>query len=152
MAKTGRNAFVAPDLVRYGEPGRLAPPASLGERERRAFVDLVTSCPAGQFLASDLPLLCAWAETVALRERMASRMSVEGELDDKGKPSGAFTIHKEATKTLTALALKLRIGPQSRAQKAPRRELMAVSYYERMDLLEGTADDDDNAGRDQCRR
>jgi hypothetical protein len=148
MAKTGRNAFVATDMVRYGEPGRLAPPASLGEAEKRAFVDLVMSCPSGQFLSCDLPLLCAWAETVALRERMATRMAVEGELDEKGKPSGAFTIHKEATKTLNALALRLRVSPQSRAQKAPRREVRPVSYYERMEL-EGVLDDDDARDRDQ---
>jgi hypothetical protein len=146
MAKTGRNAFVATDLVRYGEPGRLAPPATLGEAERRAFVDLVCSVPATQFAACDLPLLCAWAETVALRERMATRMSVEGELDDKGRPSGAFTIHKEATKTLNALALRLRVSPQARMQKAPKREVRSVSYYERLDL-EGVLDD--GSDRDQ---
>jgi hypothetical protein len=123
-------------------------PASLGDAEKRAFVDLVMSCPSGQFLSCDLPLLCAWAETVALRERMATRMSIEGELDEKGKPSGAFTIHKEATKTLNALALRLRVSPQSRAQKAPRREVRPVSYYERMEL-EGVLDDNDARDRDQ---
>jgi len=148
MAKTGRNAFVATDLVRYGEPGRLAPPASLGDAEKRAFIDLVCSVPVTQFAACDLPLLCAWAETVALRERMATRISVEGELDDKGKPSGAFTIHKEATKTLNALALRLRVSPQSRAQKAPRREVRPVSYYEKLEL-EGVLDDDNTRDRDQ---
>src|SRR5262245_59058657 len=113
MGKTGRNRFVATDIVPYGEPsGRLPPPSYLGEAEKRAFIELVTTCPAGQFLASDLPLLCRWAETVALAERMATRMAIEGELDDKGRPSGAFTIHKEATKTLNALALRLRISPQ----------------------------------------
>jgi hypothetical protein len=126
MAKTGRNAFVATDLVRYGEPGRLTPPASLGEAERRAFIALVTSVPTTQFAPCDLPLLCTWAETVALRERMATRMAVEGELDEKGKPSGAFTIHRECTKTLVGLALRLRVSPQSRAQKAPRREVRPV--------------------------
>jgi hypothetical protein len=148
MAKTGRNAFVATDLVRYGEPGRLSPPTSLGEAEKRAFLDLVMACPVSQFAACDLPLLCRWAETVALAERMATRMAIEGELDEKGKPSGAFTIHKEATKTLTALALRLRVSPQARMQKAPKREMRAVSYYERMDL-EAAADDDDARERDQ---
>src|SRR5262245_63921400 len=91
------------------------------------------SCPAGQFAPCDLPLLSAWSETGALRERMATRMAVEGELDEKGKPSGAFTIHKEATKTLNSLALRLRVSPQSRMQKAPKREV-AVGYYERVQL------------------
>jgi len=133
MAKTGRNRFVAADITAFGEPGRLSPPATLGEAEKRAFLDLVMSCPAGQFAPCDLPLLSAWSETVALRERMATRMAVEGELDEKGKPSGAFTIHKEATKTLNSLALRLRVSPQSRMQKAPKREV-SVSYYERLEL------------------
>jgi hypothetical protein len=149
MGKTGRNAFVATDLVRYGEPGRLSPPTSLGEAEKRAFLDLVMSCPSGQFQGCDLPLLCAWAETVVLRERMATRMAVEGELDEKGRPSGAFTIHKEATKTLNALALRLRISPQSRMQRQPKREMRSISYYERMDLEADDANDDDARERDQ---
>src|SRR5262245_23638175 len=148
MGKTGRNAFVAMDVIPFGEPGRLAPPATLGAAEKRAFLDLVCSVPATQFTTCDLPLICAWAETVALRERMATRMAVEGELDEKGKPSGAFTIHKEATKTLNALALRLRVSPQARMQKAPKRAMRAVSYYERMDL-EAVADDDDARERDQ---
>jgi hypothetical protein len=148
MPKIGRNAFVATDIIPYGEPGRLAPPASLGEAERKAFLDLVMSAPSGQFQACDLPLLCRWAETVALAERMATRMSVEGELDEKGKPSGAFTIHKEATKTLNALALRLRVSPQARMQKAPRRELRTVSFYERMSL-EDTVDDASSDDPDQ---
>jgi hypothetical protein len=151
MGKSGRNRFVATDIVPYGEPGRLAPPASLGEAERKAFLDLVCSVPVTQFASCDLPLICAWAETVALRERMATRMAVEGELDEKGRPTGAFTIHREATKTLTALALRLRISPQARMQKAPRREMRATSYYERLDL-EAAADDasdDDERERDQ---
>jgi hypothetical protein len=133
VPKTGRKSFVAADITAFGEPGRLAPPAFLGEAEKRAFLDLVLSVPSNQFARCDLPLLCAWAETVALRERMAVRMSVEGELDEKGKPSGAFTIHKEATKTLNSLALRLRVSPQARMQKAPKREV-AVGYYERVQL------------------
>jgi phage terminase small subunit len=140
MPKTGRNAFVATDIIPYGEPGRLTPPASLGEAEKRAFLDLVCSVPATQFAACDLPLLCAWAETVALRERMATRLALEGEITDQGKVNPAFNVHREAVKTLNALALRLRVSPQARMQKAPRREMRTVSFYERMSL-EGTADD-----------
>ena len=146
MAKTGRKSFVAADITAFGEPGRLAPPACLGEAEKRAFLDLVLSVPSNQFARCDLALLSAWAETVALRERMATRMAVEGELDEKGRPSGAFTIHKEATKTLNSLALRLRVSPQARMQKAPKREV-SVSYYERMQLeMEGQRDEDGKDG------
>jgi hypothetical protein len=152
MARTGRSNYVATSIIPFGEAARLSPPAGLGEGEKRAFIDLVTSCPVDQFQACDLPLLCRWAETVALAERMSVRLSLEGELDEKGKPSGAFTIHKEATKTLNALALRLRISPQARMQKAPRREMREVSYYERLQLElnaqgeEGQRDDDSDDG------
>jgi hypothetical protein len=150
MPKTGRNSFVATDIIPYGEPGRLRPPPSLGDVEKRAFLDLVTACPAGQFQACDLPLLCRWAETVALAERMATRMAIEGEITEQGKVNPAVAVHREAVKTLNALALRLRVSPQSRAQKAPRREMRQVSYYERLDL-ELAADDgrDDDDARDQ---
>jgi phage terminase small subunit len=150
MPKTGRNAFVAIDRVQYGEPGRLRPPASLGEAEKRAFIDLVTSVPIEQFSPADQPLLIAWSETVAIRERMATRLALEGEITEQGKVNPAVAVHREAVKTLNALALRLRVSPQSRAQKAPRREMREVSYYERLDL-ELAADDgrDDDDARDQ---
>jgi len=62
MARTGRQPYDTTDVTFYGAGnGRLRPPATLGEAEKRAFVDLVTTTPAGQFTAADLPLLCAWA-------------------------------------------------------------------------------------------
>jgi hypothetical protein len=133
MGKTGRKSFVASDTLRYGVT-RLAPPATLGEGERKAFLDLILSCPAEQFQRSDLPLLIAWSECVALRERMAVRMSIDGELDAKGRPSGAFVVHQQTIKTLNTLALKLRVSPQARTLKAPRRAMQQGSYYDRMNL------------------
>jgi hypothetical protein len=47
--------------------------------------------------------------------------------------------HLDCTKALSGLALRLRLGPQSRAQKAPRRQVGPVSYYDQMQL---EADDD----------
>jgi phage terminase small subunit len=144
MGKTGRNAFVALDVTQYGEPGRIPPPAGLGQAEKRAFTDLITSVPASQFVRSDLALLTSWAETVALRERMAARIAVEGEITEAGKVNPAVAIHREAVKTLIALALRLRVSPQARRQEPPRQKVV-TSYYERLDL-EAVADD---AERDQ---
>jgi hypothetical protein len=79
MAATGRQPYTVTDVTPYGSGSRrLRPPASLGDAERKAFLDLITAAPSTQFTALDLPLLCAWAETVALRERMAARMGIEG--------------------------------------------------------------------------
>jgi phage terminase small subunit len=126
----------------------LSPPPSLEGAEKRAFVDLVMACPAGQFAASDLALLTAWAETVAIRERMATRLALEGEITDQGKVNPAVAVHREAVKTLTALALRLRVSPQARRQEPPRQKVV-TNYYERLDL-EAVADDDDDAReRDQ---
>jgi phage terminase small subunit len=87
--------------------------------------------------------MTAWAETVALRERMAARMAVEGEITDQGKVNPAVAVHREAVKTLNALALRLRVSPQARRQEPPRQKVV-TNYYERLDL-EAVADDDDDA-------
>jgi phage terminase small subunit len=151
MGKSGRKPFIAADVIPYGATPRLAPPAILGEGEKRAFLDLILACPAEQFSPADMPLLCAWAETVVLRERMAARLSVEGEITDQGKVNPAFNIHREAVRTLNLLALRLRVSPQARMQKAPRREMQEGSYYDRMNLeleaereREGDAEISDN--------
>jgi hypothetical protein len=141
MARTGRTPFETTDAVPYGvNKRRLSPPASLGDAERQAFLDLVTTCPAGQFQPSDLPLLCRWAELVVMAETAAKTMAREGMLKPDGKPSGHFAIHRETVRALNGLALRLRLGPQSRAQKAPRRTVSPVSYYERTQLLEDASD------------
>ena len=70
-------------------------------------------------------------------------------MDEKGKPSGAFTIHKEATKTLNALALRLRVSPQARPQKAPKSRDAAGRAITRGWSLKGCSDDDDARERDQ---
>jgi Phage terminase, small subunit len=156
MARTGRQPYDTTDVTPYGSgSGRLRPPASLGEPERRAFIDLVTTVPAGQFIASDLPLLIRWAELTVMCEQARGELAVQGMVvtDDKGKASVSpwFTIHAQATKALTGLALRLRLGPQSRASKAPKKTAGRVSYFERMEL-EGWRDDTGEAADDAERR
>ena len=143
MAKTGRNSFVATDLTRYGEP-----PAGLGEAERKAFLDLVTSCPATQF--------------APLRPALASRLGgdgraprAHGDADErrgragrKGQAERRLPGPQEGDQDAQRLGFEVASVTASRAQKAPRREVRPVSYYERM-ALEGMLDDgDDKAGRD----
>jgi hypothetical protein len=145
MAATGRRPYESTDLTLYGtESARLRPPATLGEPEKRAFLDLVTTTPPGQFQPSDLPLLIRWAELTVMCEQARGELAVHGMVvtDDKGKASVSpwFTIHAQATKALTGLALRLRLGPQSRASKAPKKIAGPVSYFERMEL-EGVRND-----------
>src|SRR5262249_19131437 len=140
---TGRQPHETLDVVPYGlDHRRLRPPDSLGEPERRAFADLVLSCPVAQFQAADLPLLCRWAELTVMAETAAGELTAGGMVTRDGKISPWFAIHERATKGLVALALRLRLAPQSRAKKAPKVKPGPVSYYDRMRVLEGELGDD----------
>lgn len=73
----------------------------------------------------------------------AAELSAGNLVTTDDRPSPWFAIHERATKGLVALALRLRLGPQSRASKAPKSEPAAnLSYYDGM-TLEGRDDDDD---------
>ena len=119
-----------------GNP-RLKPPDCLGELEKRAFLALVCSCPLGQFQASDSFL----AELVVVAEQAHGEMRATGVVVN-GKPSPWWDVYCDATKELRALALRLRLGPQSRASKAPKTLPARMSVYERL-ALEEDGDDAD---------
>jgi hypothetical protein len=143
MAQTGRKPHDTLDIVPFGaETRRLRPPDSLGDAEKRAFIDLVTTVDARQFRASDLGLLCRWAELTVLAERAAFELAQpDGTVSPDGKLSPWFTVHASAVKALSGLALRLRLGPQSRAPRQPKTTITAVSYYDRQRLLEGRRDE-----------
>ena len=135
MTGTGRKPYEVTDVAPFGLSNqRLRTPPSLGGPEKRAFLDLVCSVPAGQFRESDLSLLCRWAEATVQAEVAASELQASGMVTADGRVSPWFTIHQHATKSLTMLALRLRLGPQSRAQRAPKTQAANVSFYERMTL------------------
>jgi phage terminase small subunit len=141
MAGTGRKPFETTDVVSFGAGNqRLRPPPSLGEPEKQAFIDLVTTTDPKQFRPSDLPLLCRWAELTVMAEQAAGELQAGGMVTADGRVSPWFTIHQQATKSLTGLALRLRLGPQSRAPRAPKTKAATISYYERM-TLEGVSRD-----------
>jgi phage terminase small subunit len=122
---------------------RLRPPDCLGVLQKRAFIDLVTSCPVSQFQRSDLSLLCRWAELTVMAEQAVLEMQKEGMVvtgQHGPKVSPWFAIHRDATRELRALSQRLQLGPRGRAPKAPKTVAGCVSYYERMDL-EGDSDD-----------
>jgi Phage terminase, small subunit len=145
MAGPGRKPFTAverTDTVSYGLPDpRLRPPASLGEAERRVFIDLVTSCPSGQFAPSDTPMLALWATITVQLEQAAGELAAGGMVVD-GKASAWFDVQQRAAKTLAMLALRLRLSPQSRTRMAPKTKPAALSYYDRQRLEGGDGEDD----------
>jgi phage terminase small subunit len=140
MASRGRSPYETTDETPFGLPNqRLKPPPGLKEPEKSIFLDLVTQVPATQFQGSDVPLIVRYCELVALCEQAMREMRATGMVDADGKPSSWFSIYTQAVKALTTLAMRLRLGPQSRAFKAPKRTVAPLSYYDRL-ALGGDAD------------
>jgi predicted metal-binding membrane protein len=136
MAKTGRNPFTTYDTAPYGTgKRRLSPPSSLGEREKAHFLALVSRCPATQFEPSDLPLICRWCELCAMAEEASERLAIE-DLVVGGKINVWFTVHQAVTKSLSGLALRLKVSPQARSPKAPKVKAAQMSVYDMMELSE----------------
>jgi phage terminase small subunit len=142
-----RSTYETLDSVEYtGErTRRLRPPARLQGRAKAIFIETVSGCAVGHFRASDLPLLERYCEACALAETAAAKLGVEGAVvDDKISPW--FTAHQSATKTIAGLALRLRLGPQSRSPRAPKTAAAPTSYYEELEL-EGIRDDEAKSRR-----
>jgi hypothetical protein len=141
----GRPPYETTDVMPYGAgPGRLRPPDCLGELQRKAFVDLIAACPINQFTRADLQLLARWAELVVLAEQASFEMQEGGMVVETAqgyRASPWFGIHRDACRELRALSQRLQIGPRARSPRAPKTRPGAVSYYDRMDLLEGDGDD-----------
>jgi hypothetical protein len=115
------------DLTPFGFPDeRLRPPASLGDLEKRAFLDLIDRVPAGQFRESDLPLICRWCELTVVAERAAAEMSAGNLVTDDDRPSPWFSIHERATKSLghAAASVAASAGRQGAQELAGVHELL----------------------------
>jgi hypothetical protein len=143
MTETGRRPYRTTDGTPYGVPSpRIRPPPGLPEPLRKAFVELVASVPAEQFKPSDVALIVRWIELQDMVEEAAAQVRANGLVDADGEPSAWFKIHLNCTKALSGLALRLKLSPQSRSPKAPKREVRQLSYYEQLALEEGESDDE----------
>ena len=69
----------------------------------------------------------------------ATNIAAEGAVVD-GKINAWAIVLEKSTRTLTALSMRLRVSPQARSANIPTRSQQpAVSYYERMELLDDAA-------------
>jgi hypothetical protein len=149
--KTGRSPYATDDRVPFGLPNRrVRPPGTLSEPEKRAFVALVAASPADQFTPADMDLLVSWAESTVLARRAAREVELAGGpvLPD-GKTSPWFAVHQQCIKTLSGLAIRLRISPQGRnpTARASKKTVAQLSYYDMMQIEEGLPDDDNGTQR-----
>ena len=139
----GRPSFTTVNVTPFYDQGqRLQPPEHLGPIEKQAFVDLTSRVPTAQFVEADLPLLTRWCELELQAQSAAAELRAHGMLTPAGERSPWLAIHAAAVKGQAMLALRLRLGPQSRASKAPKSLPTKMSYYERMDLLDDSDEDE----------
>jgi phage terminase small subunit len=67
-----------------------------------------------------------------LAERAAAELRRHTIID--GKPSPWVTVQSKAIRAMVALAMRLRLSPQSRAPTTPRKVGEPLSAYEMMDI------------------
>jgi phage terminase small subunit len=82
----------------------------LSEAAKAVFLDLVSTCDPEHFEASDVTLLGQYCEASALAAKAAAKLQ-EGDLSQ-------LAIWEKATRAMAGLALRLRLGPQSRRERA----------------------------------
>jgi phage terminase small subunit len=90
------------------------------------------ACARGHFVASDMPLLSAYARAITLDETAARMLREQGPVIN-GKVNPWLTVKEKAHRELVALSMRLRLSPQGRAQHPPQAE-SKLSWYERMAL------------------
>ena len=99
-------------LMVHADPVPVQPPANLSEASRAVFLDLVASCDPEHFEDADVTLLARYANAVVFTEQAEARLQAN---PDDAK---ALALWEKATRTMSGLALRLRLGPQSRREKA----------------------------------
>ena len=96
---------------------RLAlPPADLGERERKTFLDIVLACKPSHFQPSDLPLLAAYCRAIVLERQASNALAVAGHVTEDGRVSPWMKVWEQANKAMLSLAHRLRLSPQGVVQ------------------------------------
>jgi len=139
-----RRSYADLSLVRPrvdGQPSRLQPPGHLTGRERAMFCDLVNAADPRHFRPTDMPLLLAYCQQCCVNEEAFEMMSrTGGPILQDGSTNPWLAAQTRAIRSMTVLATRLRLSPQSRMnQKQTSRSGPLPSYYEQI----GNEDDDD---------
>jgi hypothetical protein len=121
----------------------LQPPDHLNELERAEFVALVLSVEPGHFRRSDLPLIEAFVRATVAERRASGELDAMPVTAD-GKPSPWLPVWLGALRATTTLARRLGLGVAGRAPSKLPEDKTEISYYEKMNLLEGRRDDERN--------
>ena len=102
---------VAPAFTQESTPIR--PPATLSAPAKAVLHALVADTEPSHFKPADAGMLCQYCEAQAMAERAAA------ELNGEGPPNTQWlAVWEKAVKVMKDLALRLRLGPQSRRERA----------------------------------
>src|SRR5262249_55767465 len=91
----------------------IAPLASLSEPARAVFLDLVSSHEPEHFEPGDATLLAQYAEAAALAARSAAAL--------QAGDASQLRMWERSAAVMASLSLRLRLGPQSRRERAQAR-------------------------------
>jgi hypothetical protein len=116
------------------DANRLRPPPKLRGRERDLFVELVASNPPKHFRPSDMPLLLQYVASATLAEKALAQLRRQPVIDGGNRTSPWLVVFEKASRASIALAMRLRLSPQSRSDPRSVREQGPISYYERTRL------------------
>jgi phage terminase small subunit len=131
----GRKSSDALAAPSFG-PERVRPPPDLDPKARAIFVEIIAAARPEHFQPVDSALLCAYCRAAAIEREAAAAIMAQ--------PAAAPALletYKAAATVMRTLAVRLRIGPQSRSGHTnPRmRKAEPTSYYDRMRLEQGNA-------------
>jgi phage terminase small subunit len=135
MRKRGRKSaaeFATPvvDVRRH----RLEPPGHLGKVEAQRFADLAAACDPEHFRESDLPLLVRYVEADLLAEQAARELRKDGPVVD-GRASPWLIVQEKSVRAMVALAMRLRLSPQSRIDPKAVGRKQPVQHWPWLDEL-----------------
>lgn len=82
---------------------------------RKIFHELIRTTPPGHFRVSDGPVLETFAGAVAMSRAAEQELALSGPILPDGRISCWLKVQSEAGKTISSLAMRLRLCPQSRA-------------------------------------
>ena len=111
--KSSASLGVVPLDAKRSRP-RLAPSEGAPEDVVVIFRQILASAPAEQFKVGDAPLVEAYAQAISLARQAALEIATNGAVIG-GRPSPWIHCQEKAHRAIAALAMRLRLSPQHRA-------------------------------------
>lgn len=121
---------------------RLAPPAGLPEPARLVFLEVAASNGPDHFTRSDLPLLLAYCTACAMERQASDALEREGAIVG-GRASPWLVVQEKQVRAMTALAMRLRLAPQSRFDSRAAGRSAGRRGVRGIEALTGIGGDDD---------